>query len=266
MTEQTPEAVVPVGEVTAQTGLSADTLRYYERQGLLPPVARSSGGKRRYTQVDLDRLSFLLTLRGTGMSIATMRQFAALRRQGETGRPARLALLLEHRAAVRTRVELLRRNLHAIDLKISRHRCVLRQQGARLVPESSSDVDVAGFALLPIHHVQLAIPRGGEQQSRSFWGDVLGMQELDKPLVLAARGGCWFRGGDVEVHLGVEEPFAPARKAHPGLLVAGLPELARQLERAGSPVVWDADFPGHDRFYSADPFGNRLEFLQAHDH
>jgi catechol 2,3-dioxygenase-like lactoylglutathione lyase family enzyme len=119
-----------------------------------------------------------------------------------------------------------------------------------------------GFALLPLHHVQLAIPPGGERQCRAFWAGVLGMRELDKPATLAPRGGCWFRGGGVEIHLGVEEPFAPARKAHPGLLVDGLRQLAQRLDLAGHPVIWDADFPGHDRFYSADPFGNRLEFLQ----
>jgi catechol 2,3-dioxygenase-like lactoylglutathione lyase family enzyme len=120
------------------------------------------------------------------------------------------------------------------------------------------------FVLRPLHHVQLAIPPGGEEECRSFWGGVLGMGELEKPPVLAARGGCWFRGGGLEVHLGVEDPFSPARKAHPGLLVEGLPALARRLEEAGYPVTWDGDFPGHDRFYSADPFGNRLEFLQPH--
>jgi catechol 2,3-dioxygenase-like lactoylglutathione lyase family enzyme len=120
------------------------------------------------------------------------------------------------------------------------------------------------FALGPVHHVQLAIPPGGEEECRAFWGGVLGMRELEKPPVLAARGGCWFRGGGLEVHLGVEDPFSPARKAHPGLLVEGLPALARRLEEAGYPVTRDGDFPGHDRFYSADPFGNRLEFLQPH--
>lgn len=120
-----------------------------------------------------------------------------------------------------------------------------------------------GFALLLLHHVQLAIPRGGESRCRDFWGGVLGMREVEKPPVLAARGGCWFRGGDLEVHLGVEDPFLPARKAHPGLLVDGLSELAGRLEAAGHQVTWDDDFPGHDRFYAADPFGNRLEFLQA---
>ncbi|MGH3827416.1 MAG: hypothetical protein ACRDQX_09625 [Pseudonocardiaceae bacterium] len=127
---------------------------------------------------------------------------------------------------------------------------------------TSQTSTTGGFALLRIHHVQLAIPRGGEDQCRAFWGDVLGMGELDKPSALAARGGCWFRGGDVEVHLGVEDLFTPARKAHPGLLVAGLSHLARRLRQAGYPVTWDGEFPGHDRFYSADPFGNRLEFLQ----
>ncbi|WP_299040356.1 VOC family protein [uncultured Pseudokineococcus sp.] len=120
------------------------------------------------------------------------------------------------------------------------------------------------FAFRPIHHVQLAIPRGHEDQCRAFWGDVLGMRELDKPPVLAARGGCWFSGGALEVHLGVEEPFAPARKAHPGLLVDGIHALAQRLQDAGHPVTWDDDFPGHERFYAADPFGNRLEFLQPH--
>ena len=88
------------------------------------------------------------------------------------------------------------------------------------------------------------------------------MSELEKPPVLAARGGCWFRGGELEVHLGVEEPFQPARKANPGLLIEGLPALAVRLEQHGYPVTWDDDFPGHDPFYSTDLFDNRPEFLQ----
>lgn len=122
---------------------------------------------------------------------------------------------------------------------------------------------MADFALLPLHHVQLAIPAGGEDRCRAFWSGVLGMTELEKPPVLAARGGCWFRGGGLEVHLGVEDPFAPARKAHPGIRVAGLDALAAALADAGHEVVRDDDFPGHRRFYGADPFGNRLEFLEA---
>jgi len=130
------------------------------------------------------------------------------------------------------------------------------------MPEPGSGVADTSFELLPLHHVQLAIPPGGEDRCRAFWGGVLGMRELEKPPVLAARGGCWFRGGGLEVHLGVEDPFAPARKAHPGLLVAGLEDLAEALERAGHEVTWDDAFPGHDRFYAGDPFGNRLEFLE----
>jgi catechol 2,3-dioxygenase-like lactoylglutathione lyase family enzyme len=113
-----------------------------------------------------------------------------------------------------------------------------------------------------LHHVQLAIPPGGEERCRAFWSGVLGLTELDKPPTLAARGGCWFAGGGLEVHLGVEADFVPARKAHPGILVADLQGLAARLESAGSTVTWDDEFPGHDRFYAADPFGNRLEFLE----
>lgn len=116
---------------------------------------------------------------------------------------------------------------------------------------------------LRLHHVQIAVPRGSEQACRDFWGGLLGMDELEKPAVLAARGGCWFRAGGVEVHLGVEEPFTPARKAHPGLLVDNLLLLAERLQRAGHEVTWSDEFPGHDRFYCADPFGNRLELLQV---
>ena len=118
------------------------------------------------------------------------------------------------------------------------------------------------FSIGPLHHVQLAIPPAGEPDCRAFWGGVLGMTEVEKPAVLAARGGCWFRGGGLEVHLGVEPDFAPARKAHPGILIERLDHLAAALEQAGHPVTWDAEFPGHRRFYAADPFGNRLEFLE----
>ncbi|HEY2671001.1 MAG TPA: glyoxalase [Rugosimonospora sp.] len=118
------------------------------------------------------------------------------------------------------------------------------------------------FAFTRIHHVQLAIPPGGEDLARRFYGDVLGMVELTKPPVLAARGGCWFSGGGWEVHLGVEREFVPARKAHPGVLVDDLDALAECLAAAGRPVEWDPNFPGHRRLYSADDHGNRLEFLQ----
>jgi catechol 2,3-dioxygenase-like lactoylglutathione lyase family enzyme len=115
-----------------------------------------------------------------------------------------------------------------------------------------------------LHHVQLAIPPGAEPLCREFWGEAMGMTELEKPPVLAARGGCWFRGGALEVHLGVEQDFVPARKAHPGILVNGLRALAERLEAHGHPVQWDGEFPGHDRFYAFDKLGNRLEFLEPH--
>jgi catechol 2,3-dioxygenase-like lactoylglutathione lyase family enzyme len=88
------------------------------------------------------------------------------------------------------------------------------------------------------------------------------MTELTKPPVLAARGGCWFSSGGWEIHLGVEQEFVPARKAHPGVLVTDLDDLAARLTEAGQPVRWDGDFPGYRRIYAHDPFGNRLEFLQ----
>jgi catechol 2,3-dioxygenase-like lactoylglutathione lyase family enzyme len=113
-----------------------------------------------------------------------------------------------------------------------------------------------------IHHVQLAMPPGQEDAARAFYGRVLGLTEIAKPAVLAGRGGAWFRGDGIELHLGVEDDFRPARKAHPGLLVADLDERAARLAAAGHPVTWDGDFPGMRRFYTADPFGNRLELLQ----
>lgn len=113
-----------------------------------------------------------------------------------------------------------------------------------------------------LHHAQLAMPRGEEAAAREFYAGVLGMAEVDKPPALAARGGAWFRAGGVELHLGVEEGFRPARKAHPGIVVTNLDGLADRLAVAGQPVRWDADFPGFRRVYAHDPFGNRLEFLQ----
>src|SRR5688572_29551475 len=109
-----------------------------------------------------------------------------------------------------------------------------------------------------LHHVQLAMPPGEEDRARSFYGAVLGLAEIDKPPVLAARGGVWFRGGGVEVHLGVEDGFRPARKAHPGMLVGNLDDIVRRLAAAGVDVIPDGEFPGHRRIYCADPFGNRL--------
>ncbi len=113
-----------------------------------------------------------------------------------------------------------------------------------------------------IAHVQLAMPRGREDEARRFYGDLLGLPEQPKPPNLAARGGCWFGTGGVQLHLGVEDGFRPARKAHPALLVDDLAALVRRLGASGVEVVEDEPLPGYDRVYVADPFGNRIELLE----
>lgn len=112
-----------------------------------------------------------------------------------------------------------------------------------------------------IDHIQLAMPRGGEPAARAFFADLLGMTEIDKPGPLASRGGCWFRLGNVHLHCGVEDPFTPQKKAHPAFLVEGLDTLAHTLEHARCTVLWDDSLPDRRRFYTADPFGNRIEFI-----
>jgi catechol 2,3-dioxygenase-like lactoylglutathione lyase family enzyme len=122
-----------------------------------------------------------------------------------------------------------------------------------------------------LHHVQVSCPPGGEQAARRFYGEALGLTEVAKPPALAGRGGCWFRSYDgevvtAEIHVGVEEPFAAARKAHPALVVddvESLDLLAERLRAAGHPVD-DSErtsFTGHLRFHAADPHGNRVELL-----
>jgi catechol 2,3-dioxygenase-like lactoylglutathione lyase family enzyme len=113
-----------------------------------------------------------------------------------------------------------------------------------------------------IHHVLLACPAGTEDASRAFYGGVLGLAEIDKPPALAAKGGCWFRGHGIELHLGVDTDFRPARKAHPALLVTRIDDWAARLAAAGYPVSFDDEFPSMRRFYASDPHGNRLEFLE----
>lgn len=118
--------------------------------------------------------------------------------------------------------------------------------------------------IISIDHVQVAIPRGGEPVARAFYADLLGLTEVPKPSALAARGGCWFTGGTAELHLGVEEPFAPAAKAHPAFVVTDLGGLQGRLEAAGHACARsDGQLPGIRRFHTADPFGNRIEFQQA---
>ena len=119
--------------------------------------------------------------------------------------------------------------------------------------------------ILAIDHVQLAMPAGGEAQARAFYAEVLGLSEIPKPPTLAARGGAWFGNGVVQLHLGVEADFRPARKAHPALLVDDLDGLEAKCRAAGFVPHRDTELPGYARFYVADPFGNRLELLQPRE-
>ena len=114
-----------------------------------------------------------------------------------------------------------------------------------------------------LDHVQVAAPPGCEERARAFYGGLLGLTELEKPGTMRASGGAWFALGGAQLHVGVEDPFTPATKAHPGLSVADaeLDALAARLQAAGAPVTWDDRLPGVRRFYTADPFGNRLELL-----
>ncbi len=114
-----------------------------------------------------------------------------------------------------------------------------------------------------LDHVQVAIPRGGEDAARAFYGGLLGMREDPKPAALAARGGCWFSSGTAVLHLGVEDPFSPALKAHPAFLVDDLDAVEAVLVGAGHACLHsDGEVPGVRRFHTADPFGNRLELQQ----
>ena len=114
-----------------------------------------------------------------------------------------------------------------------------------------------------LHHVQLAMPEGREAEARAFYEGLLGLAEVEKPAVLAGRGGAWFEAGTVRVHLGVETPFAPALKAHPAFEVPDLDAVRARLEGAGVRCTADERLPGFRRFYAADPFGNRIELLAA---
>ncbi|MDQ2745139.1 MAG: glyoxalase [Chloroflexota bacterium] len=119
---------------------------------------------------------------------------------------------------------------------------------------------------LGLHHVQLALPEGGEEACRDFYVGVLGLTEVQKPPILAARGGLWVRADNLEIHLGVEEDFRPQKKAHPGISVGDINALSRRIERHGHRVEWDSNFPGMRRFYVWDNNGNRLEFLSSEAH
>ena len=116
--------------------------------------------------------------------------------------------------------------------------------------------------LLDIDHVQIAAPLNSEPQARAFFGKLLGLEEIEKPAPLDARGGCWFRIGTRQLHIGIEPDFRPARKAHPAFAVDAIDDLFHTLTAAGVPCNWDTALDGVRRFYAADPWGNRLEFTE----
>jgi catechol 2,3-dioxygenase-like lactoylglutathione lyase family enzyme len=128
-----------------------------------------------------------------------------------------------------------------------------------LIADGRAVTDIVG-----LDHVQLAMPAGQESVARAFYVDVLGLVEEQKPPNLATRGGVWFRGGALRLHLGVERDFHPAKKAHPAILVRGLAALASRCRAAGFPPVTDEALAGYDRVYVFDPFGNRIELLERH--
>lgn len=115
-----------------------------------------------------------------------------------------------------------------------------------------------------IHHIQIAIPAGGEDAARSFYGDILGCAEIEKPENLRARGGVWFETGNLQLHLGVDAAFAPATKAHVAFQVNDKAMMRQRCEAAGFTVKDDKPLPGYERFYVDDPFGNRVEILMEH--
>jgi catechol 2,3-dioxygenase-like lactoylglutathione lyase family enzyme len=113
-----------------------------------------------------------------------------------------------------------------------------------------------------IDHVQIAGPKGCESAARQFFGVLLGLEEIEKPEQLRSRGGCWFQAGSRQLHVGVEEPFHPAGKAHPAFSVRDIEALWAVLQTAGVPCTWDEALEGRRRFYARDPWGNRLEFTE----
>lgn len=128
---------------------------------------------------------------------------------------------------------------------------------------SGSETPGAPLTVLGLDHVQVAAPPGCEAEARRFYGGLLGLPEVEKPEPLRGRGGVWFQVGSQQLHVGVEKSFIAAAKAHPGLRVApiGLNQIARRLSSAGVEVRWDESLPEVRRFFTADPWGNRLELL-----
>lgn len=118
------------------------------------------------------------------------------------------------------------------------------------------------FNFIAIDHVQLAAPRGSEQTAKKFYAEILGFTEIEKPPELKKRGGCWFQNGKIQIHIGIEEPFLPAKKAHPAFEVRNLESLKERFTHYQMKWTEDGKLPGAARVYATDPFGNRLEFLE----
>ena len=121
------------------------------------------------------------------------------------------------------------------------------------------------FVWKGIDHIQVAAPKNSEEEARAFYGKLLGLPEIQKPENLLGRGGCWFQCGSQEIHVGIDEHFQAAKKAHPGLLVENLSQLKKHLQQQNIDVKTDAPIKGRSRIFINDPFGNRLEFLEMNE-
>jgi catechol 2,3-dioxygenase-like lactoylglutathione lyase family enzyme len=117
------------------------------------------------------------------------------------------------------------------------------------------------MAITGFDHVQIAIPEGGEDEARAFFTGLLGMKEVAKPANLS-RLGCWFESGSASLHIGVDPDFTPAKKAHPAFLVDNIATLRAALADAGFPLSEEKPIEGYMRFFTKDPFGNRIEIMQ----
>ncbi|WP_099361485.1 VOC family protein [Fredinandcohnia onubensis] len=118
------------------------------------------------------------------------------------------------------------------------------------------------YTIKAIDHIQLAAPKGSEDQARQFYSTILGCKEVEKPEVLRKNGGVWFAFGTVHIHIGIEDPFTPAKKAHLAFEIENLYALKQHLQTSNVVIIDDNNLPGANRFYAHDPFGNRLEFLE----
>ncbi|MGE7934616.1 VOC family protein [Viridibacillus arvi] len=118
------------------------------------------------------------------------------------------------------------------------------------------------FVFISIAHIQLAAPKGSEDEAKRFFGDILGFREIEKPELLRKRGGVWFEFANYQIHIGIEEPFTPAKKAHPAFEIVNIEGLKSHLSKNDIKFIIDEDLPGANRIYINDPFGNRIEVLE----